>query len=31
DELARLAAHHQPFYELLRAQRLDVTTSAQTQ
>jgi len=24
-ELARFAAHHQPFYELLHAQRLDVT------
>jgi hypothetical protein len=25
DELARLAAHHLPFYERLHAQRLDVT------
>jgi hypothetical protein len=24
DELARFAAHHLPFYEQLRAQRLDV-------
>jgi hypothetical protein len=27
DELARLAAHHRPFYEQLRAQRLDVAGS----
>ena len=29
DELARFAAHHQPFYEELHAQRLDVAASEQ--